>query len=184
MSKQNQNIRDSEKIKKKSRQNVLSNDFLDIFLFFIGLLIPFIFGDLIESLVGGIFDLFLFSWFLRQGKSFKQTTGILILESLDLTDFFTLGLIDFLGWIEIIPFWYLFFTYFVREEEKKDFMEKINISSTNVTEDGKTIQKISTCPYCGAEMSANQVICEHCGKELLKGRGDKNQINPSQELQD
>ncbi|MGV9202453.1 MAG: hypothetical protein ACOC44_00345 [Promethearchaeia archaeon] len=128
-------------------------------------------GDLIESLIGGVFDVFLYTYFLRQGKALKKTTGVFLLESLDLTDFLTLGLIDFLGWIEIIPFWFLFFTLLDKRDEESFTSKKTSLSITDQKQDKDQSEKINLkYPYCRAEISPEQQICEGCGKELFKKR--------------
>lgn len=136
------------------------NDLLDVFLFFVGLFIPFT-GDLIESIIGTLFDLLLLYWLFDDDDIRFNAIWIFLLELLDLSDFFTLGLIDVLGWIELFPFWFLFY----KSLKIKAKSENGGISPTKPSISMKKVRKKKKqfCNICGAQIKENVRICENCG---------------------
>ena len=159
------------------------NDFLDIPLFFIGLLIPFI-GDILESGLSFCIDLFLL--YKLSPLYGSKARWVFFLEQLDLTDFFSGGLVDLLGWVELIPFWVLLYLYFqpqvtqfekIPNEERKGAQKPLSppsftISSDSITgSNSKTAEKVVNssesdrwlCSMCGEFNPPSNKICERCG---------------------
>ena len=138
-----------------------ANDILDFFLFFIGLFIPFL-GDIFESIIGGIFDLLLFYWLLKDKDIGFHALWIFAIEMIDLTDFLTMGYVDTFGWIELFPLWYIMFIVLKTQAKQDEVGEESTISH----ESDKAKEKIEmqlSCPYCGEIINEDITVCESCG---------------------
>ena len=139
------------------------NDSLDVLLFVIGVIIPFT-GDLIESIIGGIFDILLLVWMFKDEDIHYNAIWIFLLETLDITDFITMGQIDILGWIEVIPFWVIGFWYFKSQKTIKTLKETITKIEGIPLDKNKDLH----CKTCGSNTTPEMKICEKCGTELKK----------------
>ncbi len=143
----------------------LYNDVLDIFLFIIGFLLPF--GDYFESIVGGAFDVLLFIWMFQVIRG--NAIWLLALECIDLTDLFTRGFWDVFGWVEVLPFWYLYYKDLTLElkaaEKSNQILEDSNLPKLAATQKSQktVIETEKTCPNCGNTTPENILVCELCG---------------------
>lgn len=143
------------------------NDILDVFLFLLGLFIPFS-GDLIESIIGGLFDLILFYWMFQDKDIRFNAIWILLLELFDLGDFATMGLVDIIGWIEVIPFWVIGFR-LLKSREVQELKEDISKKAKKIlksVEKTPEIIKEMFCPHCNSIITPEMRICESCGIEI------------------
>lgn len=98
----------------QARRWAIANDATDFGLYLFGLL-TLMLGDAVECLVGGFLDIWVFSRLLlltrlshHHPRARRYLVGILVLEFLDVTDLFMLGVVDLLGWIELLPWWWIF----------------------------------------------------------------------------
>ena len=155
---------------KKLKNTTNFGELLDIPLFLIGFFIPFT-GDIFESLIGGIIDIILFK---RYYKRFGENSiYILLIESIDLTDFATMGMLDILGWIEMIPFWLIFFS---KSNKKIDLPKETSHSHLSSPKSDDKDEEINEkkhpkkaqnqCNECGKVNPPNLSLCEKCGSIL------------------
>lgn len=139
----------------KAIRTAIINDLLDFLLFFVGVFLPF--GDAIESPISLLLELLIIFRLFSVAASFRNGRLvmfiIIILEFFDLTDLIMGGAVDFLGWVEIIPFWTLFVWY---NEER--FMERSASSDGELERWG--------CPECGTKNPGTARICETCGYQI------------------
>ncbi|MCP4761773.1 MAG: hypothetical protein GY870_08325 [archaeon] len=142
------------------------NDGLDLVLFSVGFLIPF-FGDVYESIIGGLFDVVLLIILLKTVNSYKNKNKkiyvimVFLIELIDLTDFFTLGITDFLGWVEIFPFWILISKWL---NSNSEFKKQDVASNNNIVEN---LKENVICSSCNTENYHKNTICETCGVLLI-----------------
>ena len=154
------------------------NDILDIFLFIVGFAVPFT-GDLVESIIGGIFDVMLLVWMFQDKDIGINAIWIFFLETLDLTDFLTMGVFDVIGWVEMVPFWVIGFRV-LKLPEVKALKQELTAKAKKalkleplekpeeMSESKKESREEKYCPFCNAETSPEMKICEMCGAELKK----------------
>lgn len=156
------------------------NDVLDIGLFLVGFLIPM--GDPFESAMGGVFDLLLGYWYLKDKRIGKQVIPILLLECIDVADLFTPGFFDVIGWIELVPFWFLFYRRFLNDlklfeetretilEEKSPVLRKNQLNNVSMEKN-----EFLLCRECGAVVKKNMTLCEACGKDIIHVKQSRDQ---------
>jgi hypothetical protein len=134
------------------------NDILDVFLYFVGLLIPL--GDLFESMVGGAFDILLLIWLFPILR--KDVVWVFLFECLDTMDlFFITARFDFIGLMELLPLWWWIYKEWVMKPESST--EKKSSSDKNSRE---IPEKPRICPLCEVEITYESKVCEYCGADL------------------
>ncbi len=154
---------------------LVQSELLDIFLVVVGLVIPSIFGDIFESVISLIIELVVFFMFKKRYGNISY--AILIIESFDWFDVFMGGNFDVIGWIEIIPFWFLLYKHKTNDAKRKyadtskyvpmiskevvipeDSIDMSIFTINNNPENDKNL-----CDYCGGDISDSEYNCPYCG---------------------